>query len=398
MSRRQLFGSLCAMVFLVNLARVVFAPLLEPLAADFEVTAAALGTVATAAWLGSAVPRLPTGYLLTRVARHRVVAGTGVVLTGASLFVASVDSVAALTVGAFLMGLASGAYFIAANPLVSELFPTRVGTAIGVHGTAAQVAAAGAPLLVLAVLAVDDWRLTFHLLAGVAALATVALVAVSRRADLPGAGAEDRELLAAVRGQARIVATGVVIIGVAGFVWNGFFNYYVTYLVEGKAFARATAQQLLSVMFAAGIPAFLVTGRLADRVPNVPLLLAIVGGFAGSVLALTVVGGFWPVVAVTLLLGYVAHSLFPAIDTYLLASLPDHHRASAYAGYSAAMMIVQAFGSVAVGTLAGAGVSYDVVFRSFAGIVLAVLAVMVVLYAGGRLPAGRAHETDRGRA
>jgi len=41
------------MVFLVNLARVVFAPLIEPLAADFAVQPAELGVVATLAWLGS---------------------------------------------------------------------------------------------------------------------------------------------------------------------------------------------------------------------------------------------------------------------------------------------------------------------------------------------------------
>ena len=76
MSRRELFGSLCAMVFLVNLARVVFAPLVQPVAADLGVTAASLGVVTSAAWLGSAAPRLPTGYLLTRVARHRLTSPT----------------------------------------------------------------------------------------------------------------------------------------------------------------------------------------------------------------------------------------------------------------------------------------------------------------------------------
>ncbi len=49
------------MVFLVNLARVVFAPLIEPVAADFNVTPGTLGVVTSAAWLGSALPRIPTG-------------------------------------------------------------------------------------------------------------------------------------------------------------------------------------------------------------------------------------------------------------------------------------------------------------------------------------------------
>ncbi|ERG87916.1 MAG: hypothetical protein J07HX5_00057, partial [halophilic archaeon J07HX5] len=56
MTRRQFFGSLCAMVFLVNMARLVFAPLIQPVAEEFQITAASLGVVTSAAWIGSAAP------------------------------------------------------------------------------------------------------------------------------------------------------------------------------------------------------------------------------------------------------------------------------------------------------------------------------------------------------
>lgn len=387
MSRRRLFGSLLGMVFLVNLARVVFAPLLEPLAADFGVSAAALGPVATAAWLGSALPRLPTGYLLTRVPRHHVVVASGAVLTVASLLTASAPSVPALVVGALLMGLASGMYFIAASPLVSELFPDRVGSALGVHGTASQLAAVGAPLVVTAVLVLGDWRTTFQLLAVVAALATAVTVLATRGAPLPDAGARDRDLLAAVRSQWQLVVTGVAVIGTAGFVWNGLFNFYVSYLLT-KGLTESTARTLLTVVFGAGVPAFFVTGRLADRLPTVPLMLTIVAGFVACLVALTAVSGLVALLAVSAVLGYVVHGLFPAMDTYLLGSLPDNHRASAYAGYSASMMVVQAMGSSAVGGLVARGATYDAVFRAFALGLVAVLAVLVVLWATGRLPDG----------
>ncbi len=81
MSRRTVFGSLLGLVFLVNLARVVFAPLLEPIRAATGASDATLGLLATLVWAGSALPRLPTGYLLTRLRRPTVVFGSGVVLT-----------------------------------------------------------------------------------------------------------------------------------------------------------------------------------------------------------------------------------------------------------------------------------------------------------------------------
>lgn len=378
------------MVFLVNLARVVFAPLLEPIAADFGVTAGSIGVVASAAWLGSALPRVPTGWLLTRVERHRVVVGAGVVLTSAATLAGAAPTVPTLAVGAFLMGLASGVYFIAANPLVSELFPEGVGRALGIHGMSSQLAAAGAPVIVIAVVALfGEWRATFLVIAAVAAATTVVLYLVARREDLPDAGSGDRDLLGAARAQLPIVLTGVVVTGSVGFVWNGLFNFYPTYMEQVKLLDRETASLLLSVLFAAGVPAFLLTGRLADRVPNVPLILSVVGGFIACLFALPYITGLWPLVAFSIVLGYVIHSLFPAMDTYLLGTLPDHHRASAYTAYSATMMLPQAFGSGVVGSLTESGIAFDTLYTAFGSGLTVILGALLALYVTGRIPADR---------
>ena len=91
MSRTRLFGTLCAAVFLVNMARVVFAPLLSEFIAVFDMTAGTAGLLATSVWMGSALLRVPTGWLLTRVRRHHVVLASGGLLTVASAFVATAD-------------------------------------------------------------------------------------------------------------------------------------------------------------------------------------------------------------------------------------------------------------------------------------------------------------------
>jgi len=376
------------MVFLVNLARVVFAPLVQPVAADFGVTAASLGVVTSAAWLGSAAPRLPTGYLLTRVPRHHVVAATGTLLVFTSTFTAFSQSVPHLALGAFLMGLSSGMYFLAANPLISELFPERVGSALGVHGLSSQIAAVGAPLVISALLLVGDWRTSFLVIAAVAAVATLSLVWAVSHTTLPDAGSEDRSLFAAGRAQWTTILTGVAFLGFAGFLWNGLFNLYGDYLAVVKGIDPGTGRLLLSAMFAAGLPAFLVGGRLADEVPNVPLILAIVGGFVLSVVALTFAEGLFAIAATSIAVGYCLHSLLPAVDTFMLSSLPDRHRASAYALFSASMMTIQALGSGAAGTAVTMGASYTTVFRGLAAFVGAVVVCLGLLYRAGRLPTG----------
>lgn len=379
---------MCAMVFLVNLARVIFAPLLQPAAADFSVSPEALGIVASAAWLGSAAPRLPTGYLLTRFERHHVVAATGTLLVFTALGTAYSRSIAGLTLGAFLMGLSSGIYFIAANPLVSELYPEGVGRAIGVHGMSSQLAAVCAPIAVSAVLLVGAWRYTFLVIAAVAAVATVSLVVAARRADLPDAGSEDRSVLAAGRAQWPVVLTGVAFVGTAGFLWNGLFNLYGSYLVAEKGITEGTGRTLLSLTFAAGVPAFLLSGRLADRIPNVPLLLGIVGAFSLATVLLTTVQSLVAVAVVSVAVGFAVHGLFPAVDTYVLSALPDHHRGSAYALFSASAVAVQAFGSGTVGAAVARGASYTLVFRGLAVAVFCLVAVLGVLYRLGVLPTG----------
>ena len=384
--RLGVYVSVCVFSFLVNFGRIAFAPLVDFFIRS-GISPATAGLAATAVWVGSALPRLPTGYLLTFVSRQRVLLGTGFALTAAAAFTAFSPDIRVTVAGALFVGLASGVFFIAANPLVSELYPERVGLAVGLRGMSSQVAAVAAPFLVGVAIALGSWRVSFGALAALALAVTGVFLLAVRRAELPDAGAEDRDLLAGIRSQWRLVAAGVLFVGITGFVWQGVFNFYVTYLGT-KDISTGTANALLTVTFAAGVPSFIVAGRLADRFSYLWLLTGILAGFVVCLFALTVAESVLAVVVVSVAMGFVVHGLFPVADAYLLDTLPDANRASAYSGYSAAMMLIQAGGSVAVGSLAGAGLTYTGIFRGYAALV-AVLAVVVALLArAGRLPTG----------
>jgi DHA1 family inner membrane transport protein len=374
------------MVFLVNLARIVFSPLLEPLKAYFGVTEATIGLLATLVWFGSASPRLFVGYALTKIPRHYMVLAAGSILTISAAFMSFAQSIEVLMIGGFCLGLSSGPYFIAANPIISELFPEQVGNVLGIHGMASQFGAVAAAPFVVWVLSVGSWRLTFQLIAVVGALATITLFVVAYRTDLPDAGEGDRNFVRAARKQWRFVLVGVALVGSVSLVWNGVFNFYVTYLVTSKSLTQSAAQGLLTALFAAGIPAFFVTGKLADRFPNVPLLFAICGAFVGCLVALTITAGYLSLLVVSAALGYVVHGIYPAVDTYLLSSLPDENRTSGYALYSAGMMLAQAPGSFILGYLISRGYAFDEIFYALALAISAVLAVSAFLYLTGRFP------------
>ena len=385
--RTGVLTAICLFSFLVNFGRIAFAPLVDVFI-EAGISPATAGLAATAVWIGSALPRLPTGYLLTKVSRHRTILGMGVALAAGATFTTLSQDIWWTITGALFVGLATGVFFVAANPLLSELYPENVGLAVGVRGMSSQIAAVVAPFLIAVAIALGSWRIAFGTLAVLALVGTVVFALAVRRAELPTAGARDRDLFGAIRAQWRLIVAGVLFVGLTGFAWQGVFNFYVTYLGAAKGIAPGTATTLLTLTFAAGVPAFLLAGRLADRVSYLALLLAILGGFVGCLLALTMVEGVLAIAAVSIAMGAVIHGLFPVGDAYVLDSMPDEHRASAYSGFSAAMMLIQAPGSVAVGVLAEGGLSYDGVFVGYAVLVGAIVVVMGGLAWAGRLPRG----------
>ncbi|WP_089824416.1 MFS transporter [Halogranum amylolyticum] len=389
----RLFGTLCGFVFLVNFGRVAFAPLVEPLRTEFGIGSAAVGLVISLVWWGSALPRIPVGVLLTRVPRHRVVLGTGVLLTAAAAFTASATSLLTLQLGAFCIGLASGAYFVSAVPLLGELYPESVGRVVGIHGMASQLAAVVVPTVAVWLLSQATWRAVFWLLTAAAAVVTLALAVVADGDTVPENADADRDFLAALT-HWRTILLGVVMVAALGFVWQGLFNFYVEYMTTVKGLSPTTAGTMLTVVFAAGVPAFWLSGRLADRLPNVPYVLAIHLAFVVCLVALTLVSSRAALFAVTAAIGYVVHSLFPALDTYVLGVLPADNRAAAYAVFSGTALLLEAGGSGTLGYLREVGLGFDVVFLAAAGGLTAVLLGLTALYVLDAFPRPAAEPTD----
>ena len=382
---RRLYGGLLGMVFVVNFGRVAFAPLVEPLQAAFDVGPAAVGAVVSLVWFGTSLSRLPLSYVLTRVSRRRIVVVSGLLLTGAAALTASSPDVRTLQVGVFAVGVASGTYFVSAVPLIGELYPDRVGRRIGIHGTASQLAAVAAPTVVVTVVAVTSWRAVFWLLSAAALLTTLGFAVGLRRTDQVQEAPPARNFRG-VLGNWRVVLAGMLFISAAGFVWQGLFNFYVSVMLA-RGLGSGTANALLTVAFAAGVPAFWVSGTLVDRLPTVPYILGLVGLFTAGVFGVTVLRGVVALGAVSVVLGYTIHGLFPALDTYVLSALPADTRAGTFAAFSGLSIAVEASGSGAVGALVEAGYRFSTVFRGFGVGLVAILVCSVVLYRAGRLPA-----------
>lgn len=372
------------MVFVVNFGRVAFAPLVEPLQAAFDVGPATIGAVVSLVWFGTALPRLPLSYVLTRVSRRRIVVVSGVTLTGAAALTASSPDIRTLQAGVLAVGVASGIYFVSAVPLIGELYPDRVGKHIGTHGTASQLAAVAAPTIVVSVVAATTWRAVFWLLAAAALLTTLVFALGLRRTGQVREAPPARNFRG-VLSNWRVVLAGMLFISAAGFVWQGLFNFYVSVMLA-RGLDTGAANALLTITFAAGVPAFWASGTLVDRLPTVPYIIGLVGMFTVGVFGVTVLRGALALGVVSVVLGYTIHGLFPALDTYVLSALPADTRAGTFAAFSGLSIAFEAFGSGAVGALVEAGYPFTAVFRGFGVGLVVVLVLSVVLYWTERLP------------
>jgi len=225
----------------------------------------------------------------------------------------------------------------------------------------------------------------FWLLAATAVLTTLVFALGLRRTGQVREAPPARNFRG-VLGNWRVVLAGMLFISAAGFVWQGLFNFYVSVMLA-RGLDAGTANALLTVAFAAGIPAFWASGTLVDRLPTVPYILGLVGAFTAGVFGVTLLRGSLALGAVSIVLGYTIHGLFPALDTYVLSALPADTRAGTFAAFSGLSIAVEASGSGVVGALVEAGYPFTTVFRGFAAGLLVVLALSVGLYRTGRLPA-----------
>ena len=266
--------------------RVAPSVMVEELMRDFAVGAAVLGHLSAAYFYGYAGMQIPVGVLLDRFGPRRLMTVAALVCAGGCVLFATGETLAAATVGRFLIGASAAFSLVGAMAIAGQWFrPDRFAL---LSGLAMALGMAGgvfgqAPLR-LAVEA-TDWRTTTLLLAGAGALLAVAAWATVRdrwRGSgglgnvLCGLGVVFRHRqtwLIALAG----LATSAPLLGFAG-LWG------VPFLEAAYGLPRTSAATLTSTMFAGwgfGAPSF---GWLSDRIGRrkAPLLIGLTLQSAGA--------------------------------------------------------------------------------------------------------------------
>ena len=286
----------------------------DPLAETYGVSLAAIGLLTTALFLTHLASQLPAGIWSDRIGPHRValVACAAAAIGNAVLLVD--DSYGLAVVGRLVVGVGSGAGFVAGLDLVRA----GGGGAVlqGIYG-GATMAGGGLALMVVPVLTDEtSWRAPY---ASALVLALAAALPVLAVRALPRVGRSKRGVL----GDRRLVPLGVLqaaTFGLAVIAGN-----WVVPLLERDGAGSATAGLLGGLVLLAGIATRPLGGALVHRAPSRrhALLGASLVAAAGGALLLAVDGTLWASALGALVLGLAAGLPFAAIFEATQRLRPD---------------------------------------------------------------------------
>ena len=337
--------------------RMVYPVLLPYLRDSFGLGLTAAGLLVTVLWLGSALGQLPGGVLADRYDERSVMVAGSVVVALAVVLVVAAPTPALLFVATALVGVGQSLYPIARITALSEIYPDRVGSALGVTMATGDLGQTLLPPVAGVLAAAVAWQAGLGFLVPLLLVIGVVLwVVLPSGAPAGGADTVPTESVRAVVRELRGTNVGFVafILFLYILVWQSFTGFYPTYLVEAKGLSSSTAGVLFSVFFAFGVVVKPVSGAAYDRVGlRSALVLVLLGPVAGFVL-LPFVEGFWTLAAVTALVSTMLGS-GAITQSFLSDAIPPEIRGTGLGVVRTTAATLGAAGPVAFGAVAERG-------------------------------------------
>jgi len=353
-----------------------FAPMgmLPGIASDLGVSIPAAGLLVSAyamgVLIGAPLMTLTTG----RVNRRTLLVGLMAIFTLGNALSALADGYWTLMVARVVTSFNHGAFFGVGSVVAASLVPPeRRAGAVAAMFTGLTVATiGGVPLATWAGEALG-WRTAFAGIAGVGAVAMVAL-----RVALPSLPAStDGDIAAELRVMTRgpvLAALALTVVGASAMFTV--FTYIVPILREETHASTAFVTAML-VLYGIGLTiGNTIGGRLADR----SIERTLVGSFAVLAVALIMFAGVmhwpWPVAATILIWGIASFAIVPPLQMRVMEAAADAPNLASAMNIGA-FNLGNAIGAALGGGVIGAGLGLPAVSLAGAGMAAAALAMLL---------------------
>jgi NNP family nitrate/nitrite transporter-like MFS transporter len=374
-SRRRALLLICAVAVAVATNYTIQGPVLGLIRAEFRLSSADAGSIATAFFAGSAATMLAGGAIADRIGtRPAVTLGFLLVAVGNLGTGLLAPSFPALLAWRVLGGLGSGFGFAAGAAYTRSIFDERGRhLAQGLYG-AAFLLGSGITLAYVPVLAgpTGDWRLAFTLSAlGVTAVWVAWTLLAPAETGMPGGGGALDALIVALRERNTWL---LALCHMCGFGMAIVVSTWVTLYLEdafglsiGAAGLLGSLTLVLGIVSRASGGAVLEAGLAPLRVVRIGLVLAVAG------LTMIALAPALPIaVAGLVITGLGVGFPYAALFNGAAASVPAS-AASAQAIVGWGGLLTAIFGAPLVGVLLDATGSFTAGFLVLAAIVVAVL-------------------------
>ena len=334
--------------------------------AEFDVSAAVIGTVIGAgyAFIGLGAP--VSGVLSDRFSSRRLIlASIGGMGIGFAI-VALSRGLVSLAAAVLLWGCFASVYHPAGLSLISRTADAR-GTVFAYHGVGGNVGTAFGPLLTALLLMFVDWRLAAGALSGIALLVGLAGTRIEfelgAAEDAGETGSVADELRKTARDSRTLFATAFTVALVAVLLYGTYYRGLLTFLPDVLAESPALrpfqlldqtvqpAQYVYTALLTVGIGGQYVGGRLTDRVSSTAAFFGFFAVLAGLAAAFPFVRGLGtvPLVGICLLLGFFVYGTAPVYQVVVAENADEAVQGLSYGFTYLAMFGVGALGASLAG-------------------------------------------------
>lgn len=274
-------------------ARMALPVLLPHIQSEFGLSLSVAGLLVTVIWLGGAIGQLPGGVLADRYSEASIMAlSLGLVAIAISFVVVAPNAIA-LFVAVALWGFGYSLYPIARITALSDIYPERLGSALGLTMASGDIGQTILPPIAGALAIALVWQAGLGFVIPLLLLGSLGIWVLVPRSSQDASAVESlsmdtaRYVLGELRNPTMVFMTFIMFLYL--FLWQAFTAFFPTYLVAEKGVSATTASVLFGAFFAAGAIFKPLGGMAYDRIGFRWALVLVLAGPVGGLLLLPVV-------------------------------------------------------------------------------------------------------------
>jgi MFS family permease len=348
---------------------------------EFGLSLATGGLLVTIIWLSYAFGQVPGGVLADKYGERKMLTVSVVLVIISLVFVLFASTVGVLFAATAAFGLAYSQYPIARITALSDLYPERIGRALGLTMASGDIGQTILPPIASVIAVAAAWQFGLGFVLPFLCLAAVVIWITLDKYDPAGMADSEptdngfRYVIGKLREPTLAVMWVIMFLFI--FVWQTFSAFYPTYLVEIKGFSTTTAGLIFGLFFAFGVIAKPAAGVAYDKIGiRISLPLILLGSIVGLG-ALPFVDGTIPILCVTILVSTMLGS-GAITQSYLADTIPTEIQGSGLGMIRSSSSMIGASGPVVFGIIAERGY-FDQGYLLLAALVATVTLISLLL-------------------